>query len=141
MVPASNKETWFRHLNVDLPNGDGVGVTVPWEWPNAFAGISSADALRVQTAIDGKNYRANVRAKSNWVGKVIGEMLGIDTGTKHGKAHVCEIIDTWLRKGVLIEKDVRDPRQGREVPCVFVGKWMDGRHETTEERVRRSEDD
>jgi hypothetical protein len=31
--PPSKTAIWRRFVNVDLPNGDGVGVVVPWTFP------------------------------------------------------------------------------------------------------------
>jgi hypothetical protein len=122
MTAASNKATWFRIIGVGLANGDHVGVVTTWEWPDAFAGITPEDTLRVQQAVDGQNYRADVRA-ANWVGYTVADTLGIDINDKHGKALVQELLATWFRTGVLVRKAVKDRKTGRESPCVIVGKW------------------
>jgi hypothetical protein len=122
MTAASNKASWFRIIGVEIANGDHVGVVTKWEWPDAFAGITPEDTLRVQHAVEGQNYRADVRA-ANWVGYAVSDTLGLDINDKHGKALVGELLATWLRTGVLVRKVVKDSKTGRESPCVFVGKW------------------
>ena len=48
MAPPPDASQWYRLESVHLPNGpdgamgDNVGVCMPWQWPDAFAGITAA---------------------------------------------------------------------------------------------------
>lgn len=111
---------WHRMNNVDLANGDKVGVACPWSWPDAFEGVSTFHLKRVQQLVAEGEWRADVRAKDRWVGQVIGGVCGIDP-EKHG-GRIKDILKTWLREGMLVEVEKEDkhrkPRQ-----FVEVGTW------------------
>jgi AAA domain len=122
MTPIRNKESWFQFINAELGNGDFVGVVAPWEWPDAFAGISPDDTLRVQQAIDGHNFRESSQA-ANWVGHTIAAVLEIDLNG-HGRERVKELIKTWIKNNVLRIESIHDANARRKVPCIAVGKWI-----------------
>jgi len=67
--------------------------------------------------------RADIRAK-NWVGYAIGDALNINASEKAGKTRLNTIIKTWLNKDVLRVENLHSKRDGREVACVTVGKWI-----------------
>jgi RecA-family ATPase len=70
-APPARVATWRKFVNVDLPNGDEVGVVVPWEFPGQGASTPEKAAaerkaedmfLRLldQSAVEGSNVSARV---------------------------------------------------------------------------------
>lgn len=122
---------WFRLVNVPLPNGDNVQAAAPWAPPDAFAGVTAADLLRVQQAIEagrgesGEGWRANVQTGEAWVGYAIAEVLGLDLGLPRDRGRVGDLLRTWLREGALmaVEKPVK--ANGKTAPFVEVGRWAE----------------
>ena len=120
LAPAE-KADWFRMNNVDLDNGDKVGVACPWEWPDTFAGISVEKTRRVQTAVGEGRYRMDVRSK-DWVGNIISTVLEMDPDSD--KKRLQKIVREWVKNDILrIYFDLDKNREEREF--VEVGKWID----------------
>ena len=127
LSPPSEKAEWYRIESVELgngtaeyPAGDSVGVVVPWEFPKPLDGITAADLLRVQEAIDGKGLRENSQAK-DWIGHVIGEVLGIESGEPKGATRIRSMLKSWLKSGALVVVERLDEKR-KPRPVVEVGK-------------------
>lgn len=124
--PSSSVNRWFQKVSVHLDgdDGDGTGAIRPWQWPDAFAGITQDMAREVQARIRAKGDddlpRANVRAK-DWIGHLVGEVCEIDTSEKAGKQRAGDIVKAWLKSDVLSAIEVRDDRAGRDVSAITVG--------------------
>lgn len=114
------KADWFRMNNVDLDNGDRVGVACPWEWPDAFDGVSVHKVREVQRAVSEGEWRADSRA-SNWVGTIIATTLAIDPDD--GKPRIIRMVKEWVKNDVLrvVERD--DDHRHKKM-FVEVGKWI-----------------
>lgn len=112
---------WFRMNNVDLPNGDSVGVACSWEWPDAFEGLTTADLYKVQLAIDAGEWGESVQAK-DWAGHAIAQALHMDP--VKDKSRIGNLLRTWVaNRALAVEK--RSVPKGRERPFVVVGDWVD----------------
>jgi hypothetical protein len=112
---------WFRMNNVDLPNGDSVGVACLWQWPDAFDGISLHDLYAVQLAVDAGDWGESVQAK-DWVGHAAASALSLDAEKDTGR--IKSLLKTWIsNKALVVEK--RPTLKGREKPFVVVGSWVD----------------
>lgn len=114
------KAEWFRMNNVELANGDQVGVACPWKWPELFDGVSTAKAQAVQRAVAEGQFRKDPRA-DNWVGKVVARVLGKDVDSD--KKRISSIIKEWLKNGVLEEVERKDDK-GMPRKFVEVGDWI-----------------
>jgi hypothetical protein len=114
------KAEWFRMNNVDLANGDQVGVACPWKWPELFDGISTAKAQAVQRAVSQGNWRKDPRS-GEWVGHAVAQIVGMNP--EDDRKRLSAIIGEWVKNGVLkvVEKD-DDQRRPRLF--VEVGKWI-----------------
>ncbi len=123
LAAPSNAADWFHLQSVLLANGDEVGVVTPWQWPDPFEEVTTADLLAVQQAIDGKGYRLSSQAK-DWVGNAIANVLGLDAADKAAKSRITGMIKTWLNNGVLVKLEVEDEMR-RKRPAVAVGRWAD----------------
>lgn len=113
--------TWHRMNNVDLDNGDKVGVACPWAWPDAFDGISRDKTKAVQRAVAEGQWREDVRSGVNWVGNIIASTLAMDP--EDDARRLKAIIKQWVKTDVLrvIEKDDQNRRPRK---FVEVGTWL-----------------
>jgi AAA domain len=121
LSPPSSVATWFKLENCALPNGDNVGVAAPWRWPDPFDGLTAADLVRVQKALDGKNARSHQTA-DQWAGKIVANVLGFDLRDKAAKTTIKALIKRWIENGALKVVKVRCEDR-KERPVVEVGKW------------------
>ena len=105
-----------------LGQGDVVGVAESWEWPGDFDGVTRADLLRVQRAIQNEPLpRYSAQATTGvWAGAIVAEVLGLDADTD--RARISRMIAEWLKSGAL-KKVQRDDPYRHPVPCLEVGEW------------------
>jgi hypothetical protein len=115
---------WIRMNNVDLPNGDSVGVACPWEWPDAFDGIDLRHLYAVQLAVDDGEWRESIQAK-DWVGHAIAQALQLDVSNDKGR--IKNLLRTWVGNGAL-KVDKRRTDKSRDTPFIVVGSWVDPSH-------------
>lgn len=102
---------WYRMNNVDLDNGDKVGVACPWQWPNHFAGITEAKLRDVQSAVAGGDYREDSRSPQ-WAGHVIGSIVGRESNDRKDAHALKAMIREWIENGILaVEKRQTTARQ------------------------------
>jgi hypothetical protein len=121
LAPPADKSDWFKLENVELANGDHVGVVTEWQWPDPFDGITVADLRAVQEAIDGKKLRENVQAK-DWAGHVIAGVLDLDASDKADRNKIQSCIKTWVASGALRIGSIEDDK-GKIRPILEVGEW------------------
>lgn len=115
--------TWLRRLGVMLGNGDDVAVVEPWEWPDAFEGITIENAKAVQQAIAACDPPPRASVKSpQWVGWLVISALEFDSENSGDISRVKQIIKTWIKEKVLSETTIYSSRDGREVPVITVGE-------------------
>ena len=111
---------WHRMNNVDLDNGDSIGVACPWQWPDSFEGVSTWHLKQVQTRVAQREWRADVRSKDAWVGNVVAEVCNIDR-EKHA-SRIKDIVREWIKTDMLREVE-KDDNQRRPRMFVEVGTW------------------
>jgi RecA-family ATPase len=100
MGPAG-KATWMKIEVENLPNGDGVACVTSWKPPNAFEGVTKADAEMAQKLAQGGAYRADAQA-DDWFGYTLGEQLGVNPReNKADKAKLKAMIKKWRETKVL----------------------------------------
>ncbi|WP_413875820.1 AAA family ATPase [Albidovulum sp.] len=122
--PSADVNRWFEKVSVEVPNGARIGAVVPWQWPDAFEGITVTDAERVRrtVAADVAGFGADVRC-TDWIGIRVGEELGFDASKKGaGRERARSLVSAWIASGALVERTVRDGRAGREQVRVFAGE-------------------
>lgn len=115
------KADWYRMNNVDLENGDQVGVACPWHWPDAFDGVTKYHLMQVQRKISEGDWRADVRAKA-WVGSIVAEVCGFDPKTQ--RARIASILDQWVKAGVIRHVEKRDEKTRQDYVYVEVAEWV-----------------
>jgi hypothetical protein len=91
---------WFRMNNVDLDNGDKVGVACRWQWPNAFAGITEDTLRLVQEEAARGEYREDSRSP-DWFGNAIGSIVGKSPHDQREKKQIAAFIREWVKNGIL----------------------------------------
>jgi hypothetical protein len=114
------KAEWFRMNNVDLANGDQVGVACPWNWPELFDGISTAKAMAVQRAVADGSYRKDPRS-ADWVGHIIAQTIGMDVD--NDRKRIGAILKEWIKNEVLKEVEGEDEHR-KPRTFIGVGKWI-----------------
>lgn len=112
---------WYRMNNVDLDNGDSVGVACPWKWPDSFEGVTSTHLKQVQARIAKGRFRKDTQA-ANWAGKVIAEVCDLDP--KKDRARVKDILKAWLENDMLREVEDEDEHRKTRI-FIEVGTWFE----------------
>jgi hypothetical protein len=129
LSPPAEERTWRQLVSVGLGNGtderpeDLVGVVASWNWPDTFADIVPGDLERVQAVIANGEWKENVQA-SNWAGKAIADVLGLDVSDPQAKARIKAMLRSWIRSGAFVVIQKRDKGR-RQCPFVEVGTRAD----------------
>jgi RecA-family ATPase len=120
---AAAESQWFRHQSVLLPNGDDVGVVVPWHMPGAFDGVTTAHMQSVRTHARSGKYRADPRSP-DWIGGAIADVLDLDVEAEGDVKRIKIILKAWYAEGVLKKVEKRGTDRH---PCMFVepGEWTE----------------
>ncbi len=123
LVPPLSAATWCKFENVELPNGDHVGVVTPWTWPDAFTGVTPAMAREVQKRIsEGEDHRQSPQSEL-WAGSVVADVLGLDVEDEAARARIKLMLAKWIETGAL--KVVTKPDKSRRPRKVIeVGTWV-----------------
>jgi hypothetical protein len=116
--------TWARMVSVAVPNGDNVGTLEAWEYPDAFANVTTADMYAIRDLVSKKDFRADSRA-DDWVGRSIADRLKLNINDQANTAKIKQIIKAWIKNGVLaIDEREDDHRKKRKY--VIPGRLKDG---------------
>jgi len=114
---------WYRMNNVDLDNGDSVGVACAWSPPDLFDGMTSRHLYSVQRAIADGDWRENAQS-NEWVGNPIASALMLDLDDEKDRKKVARLLKAWLREGAL-EVVEKEDRKRMKRKFVVVGKWVE----------------
>jgi len=129
LTAGSPDAVWFKLIGVDLnnrtdlyPNGDNVQTVERWYPPHAFAKLDLSTIERILERIDkgpykGGRYSASPIAKARAAWRVVHELC-----PALSEQQAKYVIATWLKTGVLIQKEHRDPANRHARPGLFVGK-------------------
>lgn len=128
LAPPAAQALYRRMIGYKMPNGEYVGVAVPFKMPDMFDGITAKEALKVQHVVgraleDDAPYKMNAQAR-NWVGYAVANVLELDMDKAPEKARVKAIVKKWMETNVLCQVEWKDKRQGRETNVVAVGEWI-----------------
>jgi hypothetical protein len=114
---------WYRMNNVDLENGDSVGVACSWTPPDLFEGMTASHLYRVQKAVSEGEWRENIQSKE-WVGIPIASALMLDSGDEKDRKKIARFLKAWLREGALEVVEAEDKKRMTR-KFVVVGKWVE----------------
>lgn len=119
----SDKADWFERIGVQMPNGDWCAVVQKWVPPDAFAGVTSDHAKRMQIALMDapEPYRESAQSPQ-WAGNVVASILDLDVEDKAVRARIKSILRQWIATGVLGTDTWRDKSKGRDHTIVVCGK-------------------
>jgi len=136
-----DKAEWRHMIGVPLNNGrdfwdqgDTVGVCTLWTPTDVFESISARDLQKVQQAIEACDSSPSLsELAGNWVGYVVGEVLGYDLapGTKKAersfsqnsaRAKVRTMLKVWIGTNSLVVNSIEDSRNGRTKKVIEVGE-------------------
>jgi len=120
--PPAEASTWFHLVNVQLGNGDGVGVVTPWQWPDLLEELTASDVRAIQDAIAGGEWRENAQAKA-WAGYAIATAMGwqVDKDNKATKEKPKAAMKSLIRDGFLRIENRQDARSRKQTTFVVVG--------------------
>jgi hypothetical protein len=127
MAPKATKARWFRLEREDLhnptdeyPSGDRVATLVPWEAASIWAETTPASINEVMDLIaegpePGVLYTSSRRGGgARWAGKVLFQSLGVND------KQATQMINSWLKSGLLQETQYHHPTTRKEVSGVRV---------------------
>jgi hypothetical protein len=128
MAPKAEKAQWFHLAPValgngtpDYPNGDTVTALESWRPPSVFQDVTSAQVNAVLDIIDqdfepGILYAGTRRGPANrrWAGLVLTKRLDVTEGQAK------QMIETWMKSGLLFEVEFVDPNHRKKATGVKV---------------------
>jgi hypothetical protein len=123
LAPAESGD-WYRMNNVDLANGDKVGVACPWTPPDLFDGITARKLYDVQKAVSEGQWRENIQTGEAWVGVPICAALGIDSNNEKDRKKASRLLKAWLREGAFEVVEMLDNKRMQR-KFVVVGRWVE----------------
>jgi hypothetical protein len=91
-----DKAQWYRMNNVNLDNGDQVGVACPWKWPELFDGLTTAHLIASQKAVKQGEWRLDSRSPE-WVGIAVSKVLDLDP--EQHKKRIAQVLKEWISNG------------------------------------------
>jgi hypothetical protein len=119
LEPPVERSDWYRLVSVDLGNGpmggDSVGVVTKWEFPEALAGVTAADFVKVAMVIRGGKWRESAQAK-DWVGKAVAQALGLPDPVAGSptKGKIKRMLGVWYAaKSLVAVQGFDDKRNSR----------------------------
>jgi hypothetical protein len=121
MAPPE-KAHWIRLVNVEIDNGDHVQAVEPYEFPTAFANVSTGDLDYVRALLRVKDYRADTRSP-DWIGHPVLRKFGrkpVETvpKVKYSKADVIwlnKLLAAWEQNGVMKREEREDEHRKARV--------------------------
>lgn len=129
LAPPPEGSSWFKLTSVDLGNGSGapgeygdrIGVVAQWQWPDPMADVSVKDLRAAQTAVSAGRWRESHQA-ADWVGKPIGQALGLDPTDPKDKRRILSMLKTWKTNGMFVVVEGKDAKHNIR-SFVEVGEW------------------
>jgi hypothetical protein len=124
----SDKAVWRQLKSVSLGNGregpdDMIQVAAEWQWPDAFAGVSTNDLRKVQERVAAGEWRADIRAR-DWAGHAVAQVLGLNSTNKRDRARIKTMLAKWIVTGALRRETKTDPERRTEHPYIVVGECL-----------------
>ena len=132
LAPPPDNNNWRLLQSVDLNNateeyiyGDAIGVTVSFEPPSAFDGVTTQNLRDVQLAIARGDERIRKSDQTkDWIGYLIAEICELETAEKADKARIRKIIKTWVENEMILETKVKNERR-QLVPIYEAGDFAE----------------
>jgi len=110
---------WFRMNEVEIANGDRVGVACPWAWPDSFEGGTTWHLKETQRRVSEGRWRKDVQS-AQWVGVLVAEVCSLDSTTD--RPRVKDIIKQWVDRDMLRYVEGEDENRRNRI-FAEVGTW------------------
>lgn len=131
-TPPADKSDWYQLASIDLGNGppgghgDSLQVVLPWAVPDVFAGITTADLQRVQSAVSGGSWKFDPQSE-DWVGLAVADVLDLDVSDRKGKdaGRVKQLLKKWIENRLLEKVTKRCEKARRDKPFVVAGEAIE----------------
>jgi hypothetical protein len=122
----SERASWFARIGVKLENGDNVATVEPWQWPDAFDGVTESDLLRVQQAIERSERPARRSPQAReWAGNIVADVLNLNISDHSVRSRIRVMLETWIKSGAFKIDEIKDTEKGRNTPVLVVDNWAD----------------
>lgn len=112
---------WFKRVEYELGNGEPVAATEPWRPPNVWRDTPTTSVNEVLDRIElgfepGVLFAATKRGNGSrrWAGFPVMDVLGVN------EAQAKTMIETWLRDGLLEEREFIHPHRREKAMGVRV---------------------
>jgi hypothetical protein len=127
IAPSAQKATWFKLVGVKLgngtpeyPNGDEVQTVEPWSPPDTWANLSTTALNEALTEIDaglsnGQRFSSASAAKDRAAWPVVQRHC-----PDRAEGQCRDIVNTWVRTGLLLNQDYEDPISRKTVKGLYV---------------------
>jgi hypothetical protein len=120
--------SWLRIEVENLANGDEIACASPWNPPDPFAGVSTADMHKCRTLVQTGAYRADSRSP-DWIGYAVAKTLNINVvpgadNKREDLARIKQILKTWIKNKVL-KTETRTDENRQKRAFVLPGPWSD----------------
>lgn len=114
------KEQWFEIRGVALGNGDDVGVVTEWHPPSTEIDLTPEQVEAIQKRCDAERPGFDSQA-GDWAGKIIAEVIGLDTSDHADKRKAKNILNQMIERGDLMQVRAAKKRKAGDRPIVLAG--------------------
>lgn len=123
MAPPALNAVYRRMQGVQIANGEWIGVAVPFELPDEWAGMSEAvvnDMLRIialgipDAEGNEEYYSARPQDKERWAGNVIIDYAFDNPEHRKGVGHAKRFLAKWTENGFIEEITYRSEKQRKD---------------------------
>jgi hypothetical protein len=113
--------TWHRIINVDLPNGDAVGVVAPWDYPAPMDRITVAHMYKIREVAAQGTWRKDTRS-DDWIGNAVAKIANLNPSDTADRKTIKAALAAWFTNGVLAVQ-IREDEHRKEREYVIPGNW------------------
>jgi hypothetical protein len=108
MAAVSDSSAWYEKVGVSLANGDEVVAVRRWQPPGLFDDVPACSLAEVKQRLsEPERWWYNHQSK-NWIGELVGEILGLDARDPDAKEKIKAVISTWIKSGELAIVKMQD---------------------------------
>ena len=107
-------DRWHALADVELGNGDHVGVMTAWTPPDPMQGVTVEHLDEVARRARSGAYRVSAQSPE-WIGRMIADVMGADLSNTVEASRVRTSLSAWLKTGALrVEERPDDKRRMRK---------------------------
>lgn len=122
LARPADKAEWYEREGIQIANGDWVAIVKTWQPPDPFEGVTKEHAREVCRRLrDGDPRNRESPQATDWIGKLVAEVVGLEAESAGEKRRIKSIIGLWLKNEVLASDTTRDSKKGRDVNILVAG--------------------